>query len=134
MVVDDEYDITLTFKIGLEDNGFIVDSFTDPALALSNFKAGLYDVVILDIKMPKINGFELWRQMKLIDNTSNVCFMTAFDTRKGDLNGDSILFNKNKYNDNNENHPHIIQKPVTLNELIRQVNAVKYKSKNSSII
>jgi CheY-like chemotaxis protein len=131
LIVDDEYDITLTFKIGLEDNGFIVDSFTDAVLALSNFRAGLYDVVILDVKMPKIDGFELWRQMKLIDDKSNVCFMTAFDTRKGDLNADSMLFNKNKNkdNDNDENHPYIIQKPVTLNELIRQVNAVKCKSK-----
>ena len=64
MIVDDEYDMNLLFKMVLEENGFKVDSFTDPFLALQNFKEqdGLYDMIILDIKMPEMNGFELYRQ------------------------------------------------------------------------
>ena len=56
LLVDDEPDIALTFKIGLEDNGFTVDAFNNPFKALSNFKAGFYDLLLLDIKMPKMNG------------------------------------------------------------------------------
>ena len=66
LIVDDEPDIILTLKIVLEENGFKVDSFTDPLLVLENFREqdGMYDVIILDIKMPEMNGFELYRQIK----------------------------------------------------------------------
>jgi DNA-binding response OmpR family regulator len=75
LIVDDDYDITLTFKIGLEeDSGFVVDTFNDTLLALSNFKAGIYNLLLIDIKTPKINGFELCRQMKKIDSKVKVCF------------------------------------------------------------
>src|SRR5918992_123522 len=60
LLVDNEADIALGFKIGLEDNGFIVDAFNDPELALSNFKAGSYDLLLLDIRMPKMDGFDLY--------------------------------------------------------------------------
>ena len=62
-LVDDEHDIALAFKISLENNGFTVDAFNDPEEALSNFKAGLYDLLLIDIKMPKMNGFELYREI-----------------------------------------------------------------------
>jgi DNA-binding response OmpR family regulator len=57
MVVDDEADITLQLSVVLEENGFKVDPFNDALLALENFKPDLYDLLILDIKMPKMNGF-----------------------------------------------------------------------------
>jgi len=57
LIVDDEPDIALAFKIGLEDNGFIVDVFNDAQEALINFRKGKYDL-LLDIKMPKLNGIE----------------------------------------------------------------------------
>jgi DNA-binding response OmpR family regulator len=59
LLVDDEPDITSSLKIGLEDNGFAVDTFNDSVLALSNFQADMYDLVLLDVKMPEMNGFEL---------------------------------------------------------------------------
>ena len=79
LIVDDEPDVNLTLKMVLEENGFKVDSFTDPLLALENFKgeSGLYDMLILDIKMPDMNGFELYREIKKIDNKVKICFLTA---------------------------------------------------------
>jgi DNA-binding response OmpR family regulator len=68
LLVDDESDVTLAFKIGLEDNGFVVDAFNDPILALSSFNQGLYSLVLLDIKMPKMNGFELYREIRKLDD------------------------------------------------------------------
>jgi DNA-binding response OmpR family regulator len=53
LLVDDEHDIALAFKISLENNGFTVDAFNDPEEALSNFEAGLYDLLLVDIKMPQ---------------------------------------------------------------------------------
>jgi DNA-binding response OmpR family regulator len=77
LYVDDEPDITYSFKIGLEDNGFVVDTFNDPELALSNFKCDLYDLLLLDIKMPKLNGIDFYCHMKKMDNKVKVCFITA---------------------------------------------------------
>ena len=77
LLVDDESDIALAFKIGLEDNGFIVDVFDDPEIATSNFKCDLYDLLLLDIKMPKLNGIEFYYRMKEIDKKVKVCFITA---------------------------------------------------------
>ena len=79
LLVDDEPDLNLTIKIVLEDNGFKVDSFTDPLSALENYKeeAGMYDLLILDMKMPQMDGFELYRQIKKIDDKVKVCFLTA---------------------------------------------------------
>jgi DNA-binding response OmpR family regulator len=84
LIVDDESDIILPIKIGLEDNGFEVDAFNEPLLALSNFKANSYDLVILDIKMPDMNGFELYREMRKIDEKIKV-FFTATETYYEDL-------------------------------------------------
>jgi DNA-binding NtrC family response regulator len=79
LVVDDEPDITTVLKGGLELNGFQVDAFNDPEDALSHFKSDYYHVVLLDIKMPKMNGFELSRELLKVDGNSKVCFMTAFE-------------------------------------------------------
>jgi DNA-binding response OmpR family regulator len=77
LLVDDEPDIILAFKIGLEDHGFIVDAFDDPQTAASNFKCDVYDLLLLDIKMPKLNGLEFYYRMKEIDKKVKVCFITA---------------------------------------------------------
>src|SRR5919197_3467341 len=82
LLVDDEPDIIEILRVGLEDNGFKVDAFTDPELALSSFKAGTYDLLLLDVRMPEMNGFELYEQIKIIDNNNNkakVCYITAYE-------------------------------------------------------
>jgi len=91
LLVDDEPDVVVGFEICLEDHGFIVDSFNDPVLALSSFKQGLYSLALFDIKMPKLNGFELYREIRKIDDKVKICFLTAggvpgkvrFDTPRG---------------------------------------------------
>jgi DNA-binding response OmpR family regulator len=81
LIVDDEKDITDTFKIALEQQqeGFEVITYNDPDLALSQFKENWFDLILLDIKMPKMTGFELYRRLKEIDSKPKVCFITAFD-------------------------------------------------------
>lgn len=77
LVVDDEPDIVLTLKIVLETNGFKIQAFTDPILALRNFAARSYDLALLDIRMPKITGLGLYRELRKIDNKIKVCFLSA---------------------------------------------------------
>ena len=79
LLVDDEPDNIFTFKKGLEENGFVVDVFEDPVLALSNFKPGMYDLLLLDVKMPQINGFELYERITKIDSEVKACFITAHE-------------------------------------------------------
>jgi CheY-like chemotaxis protein len=120
LAVDDDPDITLTVKVGLEDNSssssngiFEVDTFNDPELALSSFKPGLYDLVLLDFRMPKMDGYELYDKIKNIDNKVKVCFMSATYVN---------------YQAAREAFPSLemecfIQKPVEIKDLIRRINA-----------
>ena len=78
MAVDDEEDVTFCLSTVLQETGlFEVDSFTDPEEALSNFKPNFYDLVILDIKMPNMDGFEIYEKIKTKDEKVSVCFLTA---------------------------------------------------------
>jgi two-component system, OmpR family, response regulator ChvI len=79
LVVDDEPDITLSLKLGLEVNGFEVDTYNDPIQALSNFKSDLYDLLLFDIKMPQMSGFELYKKIQQMDQKVKICFITAFE-------------------------------------------------------
>jgi CheY-like chemotaxis protein len=116
MIVDDEADINYTFESVLEDNGFIVDSFDNPVLALKDFKAGLYDLVLLDIKMPEMDGFKLYEEMKKIDNKLKVSFLTASEMFYEQYRpAHSIIMGGN--------YP-IIQKPIKNEELIKQINQI----------
>jgi len=77
--VDDEADITFALKIGLEAEGFRVDVYNDPAVALSNFTLNKFDIAILDIRMPEMSGFDLYREMEKVDRKTKIIFLTAFD-------------------------------------------------------
>jgi DNA-binding response OmpR family regulator len=79
LLMDDEHDVNLTIRIFLEEKGFKVDSFTDASQALENFTAGLYDLVILDVKLPGMNGFSLYTKIKKLDDKVRICFLTAAD-------------------------------------------------------
>ena len=80
LIVDDDVDITNSFSLALEDSGlFLVDTYNDPLVALSNYRPNSYDLLLLDIKMPEMNGFELYEQIKKLDNKVKVCFISAFD-------------------------------------------------------
>ena len=79
LLVDDESDVVLVLKRGLEKAGFQVTAFLDPFEALSKFKAALYDYLVLDIKMPKMDGFTLYEKMLQIDSQARACFLTAYD-------------------------------------------------------
>ena len=114
LVVDDESDICITFANVLEDNGFVVDAFDDPGLALEDFKKDLYDLLILDIKLKKISGFELFKEFKKIDNKVKVCFLTAGQSYYGAFT--------NIFRDLKEDR--FIQKPIENEKLIQRINEI----------
>ena len=114
MAVDDDPDITLIVKVGLEASGlFQVDTFNDPELALSSFKPGLYDLALLDFRMPKMYGHELYDEMKKIDSKLKICFMTATYTNYEALRAAFPTIEIECY----------IQKPVGIKDLIKRINA-----------
>ena len=77
LIVDDDPDIISLFTIGLEDSGFEVHAYNDPLEALAKFKPHFYDLLLLDIIMPKMDGFELCRRISEIDANVRICFITA---------------------------------------------------------
>jgi CheY-like chemotaxis protein len=79
LIVDDEQDITTVVSRGLEQRGFSVTSFSSPIEALSNYKGESFDIILLDIRMPEMTGFELARSIWKIDEHARVCFMTSFE-------------------------------------------------------
>jgi DNA-binding response OmpR family regulator len=113
MLVDDEPDINFMLKIVLEDNGFEVDAFDDSIVALNNYKAGLYDLLILDIKMPKMDGFELYDEIKKIDNKAKVCFLTASEMYYRELR-------KDKYESLDKDL--FLLKPISPDDLVKEIN------------
>jgi DNA-binding response OmpR family regulator len=112
MIVDDEQDITTIFKMGLENNQFIVTTFNDPIEALSKFRPGLYDLLILDIRMPGMDGFQLYRKIRAVDNKVNVCFLTAFDESRGEFRTSFPFLDEVKC---------YLKKPVTIRDLVKRL-------------
>lgn len=113
LVVDDEPDLTQVSTLALEYHGFKVDSFNDPQEALSKFKPGSYDLIILDIKMPKMDGFELYHEIKKKDNNAKVCFLTASELYYEE-------FRKKEYCALDRNL--FIQKPIDNEDLVKEIN------------
>jgi len=114
LVVDDEYDISLTIRVVLEENGFKVDSFTDASETLQNFRTNLYDLVILDVKMPEMDGFNLYEKIRKLDDKVAICFLTAADDAYYGIS-------KKKHPGINENC--VIHKPVDNESLLRQIKS-----------
>ena len=117
-MVDDEQDVIYAIKKVLENSGFVVDSYNDPTLALSNFKLGLYDLLLLDIKMPKMNGFDLYQRIRKIDSNVKICFLTASELFYEEYRRLDAYPTLDK--------EHFIQKPLRTEELIRQLNEILY--------
>jgi len=119
-VVDDEVDITTVFKLGLEEADLQVDVYNDPLSALSDYKPGMYDLLLLDIKMPKMNGFELYK--KIIDKEDDreghgkprVCFITAYEGYRSQFNE---LF------PTLEEVDCFLKKPISLPDLVKAVRS-----------
>ena len=84
LLVDDDADIVRAFKLGLELRGFSVDSYTDPMQALDSVEPGSYDLALLDIQMPGIDGFELYKLLRTRDGGVGVVFLTAFEMRESE--------------------------------------------------
>ena len=77
MIIDDDKDITDLFAIYLESNGYNVDAYTNPLEAINNFRKNSHDLILLDLKMPNMDGMTLYHKIKEIDNNVIVCFTTA---------------------------------------------------------
>ncbi|MEO9320739.1 MAG: response regulator [Nitrososphaera sp.] len=114
LLVDDEPDIAMIMKRGLTKAGFDVTSFTDPLQALANFRQGVYDFLLLDVKMPQMDGLTLYDRIYQIDNKPKACFLTGFDAlhdpdfAKKSIHHDSKCF---------------LQKPVSMKDLVLTVKS-----------
>jgi CheY-like chemotaxis protein len=114
LIVDDEKDAGRTLKMMLENYGFDIDCFTDPALALEKFKPNLYHLIILDIRMPETNGFELYDQLKSRDSNIKTLFITALSSVEPYNTQNSKVFPL-------RGKRHFVMKPVSSEELLQQV-------------
>jgi len=126
LLVDNEPDITYAIESVLEDNGFEVDSFNDPVLASSTYKQNHYDLVLLDIKMPKMDGFELYERIREKDKVTKICFLTA-----SEMFYESLRKARNLFGDT-LGEEYFIQKPAKSDQLIRQLNDIINSPKKQS--
>jgi DNA-binding response OmpR family regulator len=110
LVVDDEPDITSLFRKALERQGFGVDVYNDPADSLKNFKPHFYDLIIIDIVMPEMDGFKLYNQLRKVDPAIKILFLTASEKHL-----DAI---------SKEGYPkdQLLTKPIPIHDLLKEVN------------
>jgi DNA-binding response OmpR family regulator len=116
LLIDDEPDIIYSIKRVLEDNEFVVDSYTDPTLALSNFRPGLYDLILLDIKMPKMNGFDLYQKIMEMESNVKICFLTASELFYEEYRRLDAYPSLDK--------AYFIQKPFRIEQLLHELNEI----------
>ncbi|MBD0361021.1 MAG: response regulator [Nitrososphaeraceae archaeon] len=117
LIVDDEPDVTFTIKVILTSNGYQVDAFEDAEDALSHFRKEVYFLAFLDIKMPKMNGFDLYMKLLEIDKDIKVCFLTA-------LGEFDEYYRKYKKEDLAPvwGIRHIVRKPIDNSKLLEEVS------------
>jgi DNA-binding response OmpR family regulator len=116
LVVDDDADITLLIKEGLEREGFHIESYNDPQVALQEFKPGFYDLMLVDIRMPKLDGFEFYLAVRMNDIKVKVCFITAFAISYEEISKmlpPELVTRQN-----------IIHKPIGIKELANKINVI----------
>jgi DNA-binding response OmpR family regulator len=120
-MVDDEPDVNLAIKIALEEKGsFQVDTFNDAESALVTFKPDLYDLALLDIRMPGMGGFQLYRQLREMDKKLKICFLTATELMYfGDIDSDVI---------NDLGTDCFVSKPVDTKNLMNRLDAIFHKN------
>ena len=111
LLVDDDPDVTTVFSLGLQDEGFDVYTYNDPLEALSQFRPNFYDLLLMDINMPQMDGIELTRRILELDTNVKICFITA-----GEANIEVLR----------ELYPTrsigcYIKKPVTIEQLVKRV-------------
>ena len=123
LLVDDEPDVTYTIKNILEDNEYNVDSFNDPILALNYYKVNFYALVILDIKMPKMDGFELYTKIREKDPKVKICFFTATAMFTEEIKKALLTLGKTI------NEDYFIQKPIRIEVLIKKITLIINKNK-----
>jgi DNA-binding response OmpR family regulator len=111
LVIDDELDICIMLKVVLEQNGFLVNYYFKPIIALNEFQSNFYDLIILDIQMPEINGMQLYREIRKRDKNVKICFLTG---------SQSIFDMAHKFTSVYT----FITKPVENKELIKIVNGL----------
>lgn len=114
MIVDDDNDCTYTIKIVLERYGFKVYSYNNAYLALDAYKSNFYDLVILDIILPEMNGFQLCREIKKIDKRVKVCFLSAGQLLYGTY---SDVFSK-------IDASYFIRKPIENQSLVQKIEEI----------
>ena len=116
----DDHDILFTCQFVLESYDYKVDGFIDPKLALKAYNNGLYDLIVLDIRMPIMNGFELYRLLKRRDVEASICFITAGEIKHYEYQNIPDLFDSNRF----------LRKPFTNAELLGYVaRMIKYSQK-----
>jgi DNA-binding response OmpR family regulator len=120
-MVDDEPDVNLAIKIALEENGFFqVDTFNDAESALDTFKPDLYDLALLDIRMPGMSGFQLYRKLREMDEKLKICFLTATELMYfGDIDSDVI---------NDLGTDCFVSKPVDTKDLMDRLAVIFHKN------
>jgi DNA-binding response OmpR family regulator len=119
LIVDDDPDITFTFKKGFEESNrasgskisFQVNTYNDPLVALLEFKPDFYNLLLVDVNMPKVNGFEFSEKILKLDVNVRVCYISA-----GEMNIEALR----------EQYPSLsigcfIKKPITIENLVRRV-------------
>jgi CheY-like chemotaxis protein len=113
MIVEDEADVLFTYKSFLDSESYSVEAFTNPYDALHSFiekNCHYYDLVIIDIRMPGINGLQLYRKLKAIDDSVNVLFISALDAAEAV----SVL-------DDDMDPVDLIRKPVSKEDFLMKV-------------
>ena len=118
LIVDDDEDLTNLYETFLKYDGYKVDAFTDPIDALYSFRKNVYDLVLLDLKMPKMNGIELSQEMQKIDPNLSYRFITAANKE----------YIENIEANNPDIKENIIYKPLWLNEIRVTINSLLYNN------